>query len=382
MTERNRLGALDGLRGLMSLWVLIGHTCAFTGMNSIPMLRSPHYAVDGFMVLSGFLMTFHYILRKAQEPWTSPATWMVFYIRRYFRISPLYYLALFPAYLLLDAYSRWRALLHRVFLPSLPVPVMPPLSSENVVSHLSFVFGLWPKYHASLVVPDWSLSLEMQFYLVFPFLMLFARRFGWVALSIAASVIYVLAHSSWLALSFSQPSPLPLSLLWFAVGMIWANAYIERQNGRKSWLMAVWGGALSLLSRDSHDIFLVSVLCWLLFADHRLLAGRCAGFLRSLLSGKVSSFLAGASYSVYLVHLLILTPVAYWLYTHTALNAGGRFASALLVTATISYALAKPLERVEMMGIAWGKRLSLAMAATRRPAKLPLPTSEVQAGTL
>src|SRR5271154_7061119 len=43
--EEHRLGALDGLRGLMSLWVVVGHVCGFSGLQSIPVLRSPHYAV-------------------------------------------------------------------------------------------------------------------------------------------------------------------------------------------------------------------------------------------------------------------------------------------------------------------------------------------------
>ncbi len=364
MTERSRLGVLDGLRGLMCLWVLIGHTCAFTGMNSVPILRSPHYAVDGFMLLSGFLMAFHYILRQAREPWTCRTTWILFYIRRFFRISPLYYAFLLPTYLFLDRYDAWRGALHRAFLPSSPLPEMPPLSSGHVLSHLSFLFGVWPKYHTSLVIPDWSLSLEMQFYLAFPFLMLFAMRFGWTAFSLAASAVYVLAKSTILTHYFSQPSPLPLSLLWFVIGMVWAQAYIDLHSGRKSTLrFAIFAASLSLLSRDPHDIILVGIFCWLLFAEHRLAGGQCAGYVRTALSGKVSSFLAGASYSVYLLHLLILTPIAYFLYTLTNLGPGVRFAIALGITASLSYAMAKPLEIVENLGISWGKRLSRAIAS-------------------
>jgi peptidoglycan/LPS O-acetylase OafA/YrhL len=315
------------------------------------------------MLLSGFLMSFHYILRRDREPWTNPTTWLIFYIRRYFRISPLYYLVLVPAYLFLGSYTAWRTALHLVFLPSNPAPEMPGLSVEHVLSHLTFAFGLWPRYHASLVIPDWSLSLEMQFYLAFPFLMLLAARIGWIAFSCCASAVYVVANASLLARVFVLPSPLPLCLLWFTIGMVWANAYVDLQNERKGAMFSVaFPAGLSLLSRDVHDILLIGVFCWLLFGEHRLVAGKCASYLRELLSGRVSRFLAAASYSVYLVHLLILIPVAYFVDTRTGMGARSRFAIVFLVTAAASYAIAKPLEGVENLGIAWGKGLSRMFA--------------------
>ena len=56
--QRNHLPALDGLRGLAALWVLVGHVAQNTPVQSrvlwLPLNNS--LAVDLFMMLSGFLM--------------------------------------------------------------------------------------------------------------------------------------------------------------------------------------------------------------------------------------------------------------------------------------------------------------------------------------
>lgn len=81
---------LEGLRGLASLWVVLGHICILTRFH-LPILSVPAIGVDLFILLSGYLMAKNYVERKEQERWTDASTFKKFWTRRFFRIAPLYY---------------------------------------------------------------------------------------------------------------------------------------------------------------------------------------------------------------------------------------------------------------------------------------------------
>ncbi|MDR3410016.1 MAG: acyltransferase, partial [Formivibrio sp.] len=225
-SENHKLGMLDGLRGLMALWVLLGHSCILTGFY-IPVLSSPGDAVQGFMILSGFLMTYHYILREPKEPWGAWTTWTAFWTRRYFRITPLYFLVLIPTFLLMPRYVFWRSRLDQLHGTVLRFGGMPTLNWLNLFVHASYIYGLLPRYCSSLVIPDWSISLEMQFYFVFPFLMILSARIGWAWLSALCAGVWLVAHASGVSHSFVEPSPLYISIIWFLIGMLWASHFLK-----------------------------------------------------------------------------------------------------------------------------------------------------------
>ncbi len=81
---------LEGLRGIASLWVLLGHISLLVNFH-IKLISSPGIGVDLFILLSGYLMAKNYIERKDREPWNKAETIRKFWIRRFFRIAPLYY---------------------------------------------------------------------------------------------------------------------------------------------------------------------------------------------------------------------------------------------------------------------------------------------------
>ena len=358
VVSQDRLTALDGLRGAMAYWVLLGHVFGQTGMHWVPVLASPKYAVNGFMLLSGFLMTWHYVKRASKEPWTSWRTWCAFYVRRFLRISPLYYLLLIPTYLLLGKYRIWHGV--RAQDPGLFVP----LSWQHVLSHITYVYGMLPRYCASLPIPDWSISLEMQFYLAFPFLMLLVLRFGWPVFCILSGLIWYVAGLPGLGLTqaFDQPSLLFLSLIWFAIGMVWAGRYaLDHKPHIPSILM---GFLLVFFSRDLHDIILVIALGFVLFVGDVPVIGKVAALCRRALSCRLAEFMADASYSVYLVHLLILRPLAYYLLTSTRLTPNQRGIVALALTTTGSYLFAVLLRPVESWGISVGRKLAKTISGS------------------
>ncbi|WP_367225298.1 acyltransferase family protein, partial [Mesorhizobium sp.] len=80
-------------------------------------------------------------------------------------------------------------------------------------------------------LPDWSLGLEMQFYAVFPALMLLVRRFGWLWSALVAAALGALAVVILKSMSvhFPMPSFLPLKIQVFLCGMLLAGVLGQSQ---------------------------------------------------------------------------------------------------------------------------------------------------------
>lgn len=173
-----RIPELDGVRGLAILLVLAVHF----GLTSNPpeplysLLRLGWSGVDLFFVLSGFLIT-GILLDTA----ASPNYFRAFYARRALRIFPLYYVyiaAFFFAVLpLAHAFQR---------------PVPPGPAQGWYWLYLSnWRSALGPDY--AFLSHLWSLSIEEQFYLVWPPLVLWLgrRRLPWLCgvLMVAAPIL-------------------------------------------------------------------------------------------------------------------------------------------------------------------------------------------------
>src|SRR5581483_4906852 len=184
----SRLDFLDGFRGWLAVWVFLGHAASAT-MFRAPLLDAPAKAVDLFMIISGFLMMHHYRERQANQPWESPATWRNFWLRRFFRIAPLYYLLLTVSIVFGGTFYSLMSEFLRGHVSAQPggAPV------ADAILHYSFLFGLFPGHCATMPIPDWSIALEMQFYALFPFLALAMRRFGPLATGLTAALVTVIS---------------------------------------------------------------------------------------------------------------------------------------------------------------------------------------------
>lgn len=366
---KNWAPELDGLRGYASLWVVLGHICNLTNFN-MPILRTPSIGVDVFILLSGYLMAKNYTERQHFEPWDSPKTITSFWLRRFFRIAPLFYILLIVAVFFGDTFGYYRELISSVWIDAqADTDKYGDTSFSNLLAHISFMFGFLPYFSARTAIPDWSIGLEMQYYAIFPFLMILIMKFGYIRSSVIlmASCVAVAYMAPEYFSAFPRPSMIIFKLPMFLAGMLIYKSVSE--NKKHYIIIAMLAPLFSwfmgyFISRGLVviEVFLIIGLAVLLIKhSENSIVNRFAILGKSFLSTRLSRFLGEVSYSVYLLHLMIVIPTIGILVQFSwfvDLPSALRF---LIVTATVlpvTYALSTLLFKyVEEKGIVLGKKL-------------------------
>jgi peptidoglycan/LPS O-acetylase OafA/YrhL len=175
LAERAHLPALDGLRGLAILLVIPHNADTFS--QSAPWLwpvallaHAGWIGVQLFFVLSGFLITRNLLARRGADDYLRS-----FYVRRALRIFPLYFLTLFVGLVVLPALVE--------FSPGALASHQNQIWLWTFLSNWAQPLGLEVSGYSHF----WSLAVEEQFYLVWPFVVLVAAgtRLFWICLVVA-----------------------------------------------------------------------------------------------------------------------------------------------------------------------------------------------------
>jgi peptidoglycan/LPS O-acetylase OafA/YrhL len=180
---------LDGLRAIAILLVLFHHGWIYTGENSIGTFLTYFFelgwiGVEIFFVLSGFLIcTVLLQLKQGAEPF-----FRTFYLRRIFRIFPLYYLCL--AALVVAAIGLQLA---NQKLPTALQGVDRVWVNALYLTNIGIAFKGWDW---AFFKPTWTLALEEQFYILFPFLVLklssVKLKQALIAIAVASPILRVI----------------------------------------------------------------------------------------------------------------------------------------------------------------------------------------------
>lgn len=281
---------IHALRAVAALWVLVVHVMIWSGWGFLP-LGDAKLAVDLFMLLSGFLMA---ALAGPLDAGDRARFWM----RRFFRIAPAYYAALLLAWLGSDAflggYDVLRELRPWRWTDGAYDPAHLVLDARSIAWHVTFAFGLHPQYSASTMLPDWSLALEMQFYLAFPLLCLLMRRLGVGALVLVTLLAYVLGDAFATPLGFREPAFLTMKLHVFVAGMLLHRA----TQGATSQRVLVSALAVFLASLDG--VALVALV--LVISALSIMEASDDNPLEGLRRSRIVRFASETSYGVYLFH--------------------------------------------------------------------------------
>jgi peptidoglycan/LPS O-acetylase OafA/YrhL len=312
---RSHLPVLDGVRGLAVLMVLLFHFLGAAPPSSwveraiVDVTKYGALGVELFFVLSGFLITG--ILYDTHQ---APFYFRNFYMRRLFRIFPLYYGALALVFLVAP------------LIPLLRGPTLDYLLDRQAWAWLYAVNIYIAKngeWSFSYLNHFWSLAIEEHFYLFWPLVVFaLARRpralitvslaiaLGAMLARIAGSLMGInwwttytltpfrldgLALGAFLAVTARQPGGLErltraLPLAAAVAGALAVPTYVLASGEGLDFVMAVRAALI--------EILLACLLMWALTAAERSLVSR---FFRH----RLMVFLGTYSYGLYVYHHFI-----------------------------------------------------------------------------
>jgi peptidoglycan/LPS O-acetylase OafA/YrhL len=351
---RERLAYLDGMRGVAAMMVFTIHSGApairALGPLGNSLVDHGRYGVTVFFVVSAFALFMSLTPFSAEE-----ISWRSYFIRRFFRIAPLYYVVLTT---LLIAFPR-------------------PEEAITAIYHYTFANAIAPQFANDIIGVEWSIEVESAFYLLLPVIVALCRwRFGLFALSTVSFVL--LEHNSEITHSLGDTFfagrnySLVSHLYAFAIG-ITAYVFLTRRwigvNGRRALIALSAGCMLTMIFRG--EIYWTGLMIAVLTAS-AIVCADAGGMAKSLLSWSPLVYVGKISFSIYLLHTLVLgmAPTLHWEPNIAAATA----LLATIILATFTYHL------VEVPGRALGKKLERIMIRQTQSPEAPNHQPSVAGG--
>ena len=309
-----RFSALDGWRGIAALGVAAFHFGVSNHIYSFPLIRIAEPYVDFFFVLSGFVIAHAYRKKLA-----SNSDIIAFMIRRFGRIWPLH---VFTLTCLVGLEAIKAALMVFTGMTAGSSFFSGEADVYAIFAHLAFLqsFGLFDKFTWN--VPSWSIGAEFWTYLLFALLYRFvsSRKQLWSFLVIVIAAMPLLIFEN---LNATYQLGFFRCIFFFFAGAITYDIAISIEFPR-----------VSLLGATTIEVLLVALIVACITFLHEiekfsmilrylvfLFAFPTMIFVFSAERGVISKFmlckplqlLGRLSYSIYMVHFVLLTILSSYL---------------------------------------------------------------------
>jgi peptidoglycan/LPS O-acetylase OafA/YrhL len=353
-----RLECLDGLRGALAVYVMLGHMAPFAALPGwiIGPLSHGGAAVDVFFILSGLV-----IFRSLESCRFEARPFLILRITRIFPV----FLVMFAAGTALQPLSAPFAAMPWVEPASLARDIWsqdwPATWAVEIAAHLTMTHGLFPNgvlpnVWVSFLGAAWSLSTEWQFYvlaLVLGRSRMSAERLAAVFLAIAALGLVwdMAAPEAW---RFSRAF-LPNKAQYFALGIasaVWA----DRKSVRA--FAIVLGTTLVLCGMHGDIGKLAPPLVWTLCLAAQLSPRRLT-LIAAPPRWRIFQWLGAISYPIYLANEPIQKALAFVLVRFVPGEPVIFTAVWLPAAVLIPIGVAALLHRyVEVPALQWGRALA------------------------
>jgi len=337
MIEKQRLHNLHAIRGWAALFVVVAHAKNhfWVGgseyINKYPLDTWDWYQyilmpidmltsfakiyVITFFVLSGFFITRSISMKQYSIPF--------FYGDRFIRIYIPYMGALLIAFL---AFYSSSVVYPELFKMSeldhsynkMIIRAFNDFGIDSFLSALFFLPGESGTFFGNNY-PSWSLYFEALFYITIPFILLYIKRYLFFGVALVLFIVSFFYGSGWLTVNsfvFSYT-------IFFAMGVL----LFELTNDEKVRYLII-----KIIRRYTNSVFLISIVIMMMaiplghlgYSKYGFLLGMIASallillvlygrntklflFFKKLFINKISEFLGTISFSLYLVHVPVMT---------------------------------------------------------------------------
>lgn len=285
-----RIDALDGLRGMLAIAVMLYHLIGF--LWGVRLRAVGSYSVYIFFVLSGFAMAWVYDDERGGLVHSRR-----FFAARIARIIPLW----------------WAATIATV------VFQLPDFVGWNrLIENLTLLSALTPT--PGIALGGWSIEIEAVFYLLFPLLLVLVRSTGGLLFVFVISLVirFTYVNATWPP---GSPSPsaalymqMPTFFAFFVGGMLVARLRSAAPSSGRPWLpvlgFLIVAGVLSLNWVRFESLIRSPLMLLLTLAC--VVAVGCISMARNpsrLWQAALLRWLGMVSYATYLLHPLVYTVV-------------------------------------------------------------------------
>lgn len=292
---------LDSLRAVAVILVVISHWVPTS--NILNYLPNGEIGVDMFFVLSGFLITTILINQREENNSYKVSKRRIivnFYVRRSLRIFPIYYLVVLFLYFI-------SSIVQANVLSAFPYLIT---YSSN------FYFFKIQKFDAE-ISHLWSLAVEEQFYLIWPWLILFSKKKN--LLYIIVIFILIGVFGQMLTANIGMKSLLTFNCFdAFGLGALFSYFYTTQKDKLEEFYKVVAGLAIISLflflyglfqhksiflpQRTFISIITLFVITYIVRFDESI-----SIIFKYILNNRVLIFLGKISYGIYLYHNFIPT---------------------------------------------------------------------------
>lgn len=352
--QGHHLHSLESLRGIAALMIVFFHLSHVLNVpfpNILGFIPNHFWlGVPLFYTLSGFVLAYGYAERLGDGKQRTK-----FYIARFFRIAPLFYVMLTCWTL-----ATW-------------VMLDKNIDFETLFLNVTFMFGLVPGKHVSVVWAGWSIGIEMLFYIIFPVLAATIKNIR----DIVIAFVFACCLSAWVRWQLGQ-SPdnygymnLMAQMPFFIAGIggyrIWQHFGFSQS--RVGWILLGFSLFLGMMITSNIASALIDLpgviylYLWALVFGTLILAVCLVSI--AALEHPILRRCGELSFSLYLLHpalmaILVKLQLVNWM-TSRFSSEWLVFILASLITLGLLWGLSNITYRfVEVPGIALGRRLAQA----------------------